>query len=455
MKKQRLLSLFLCFSLLASLAMTSFASAYVPIDVEAKAALLVEAETGEILYEKNIMQENYPASLTKIMVALLVLEAIDAGRLTMATPVTASESAFVGLVAGGSTANIKAGETMTVEDLLYCMLVVSANEACNILAETVSGSVDAFVARMNERAQELGCKHTHFMNPSGLHDPQHYSTAWDLYLITVEALRHEQFMVICNSKSREIAATNVSDKRTLHSTNYLISNWRARGYLYNGAQGIKTGSTSEAGYCLISSALRGSRRLLSVVLGAERVQQSDGYIITKSFSETSRLFDWGFDNFVSKRIIAESDPICEVPVALSGQANYVVVHPANDLTRMVPDDLNVEALQRDIRLYSESVDAPIAAGDELGTLTLSDGEKVYGEVALLALSDVSASWVLIAQRNVKNFFAKTWVKLACLGIVLLILALIILRRILSSRSRRYGGRRRGRSRSSGYRGRRR
>lgn len=453
MKKRRFLSLFLIFSLLVPLVLSTQAAAYQPIEIEAKAALLVEADTGEVLYDKNSHQENYPASLTKIMVALLVFEAIDEGKLALDTPITAQESAFIGLVAGGSTANIKAGETLTVEQLLSCMLIVSANEACNILAEAVDGTVDAFVDHMNERAKELGCEHTHFVNPSGLHDPQHYSAAWDLYLITIEALRHEKFLAICNSKSYEVPPTNLSEKRTLHSTNYLISNWRARGYLYSAAQGIKTGSTPEAGYCLVSSALRGSRRLVSVVLGAERVEQSDGYIITKSFSETSRLFDWGFDSFVSKRIIAESDPICEVPVALSGQANYVVAHPANDLTRMMPDDLNPEDLTREVELYHETVDAPIAAGDELGKLTLSHDGKVYGEVALLALSDVSASWVLVAQRNIKDFFSQTWVKLVCIIIVLLVLSLVIYSKFFS-RSRRYGRRRRGYSRS-GYRGRRR
>ena len=453
MTKRRFLSLFLVLALLAPLVLCTQASAYAPIEVEAKAALLVEADTGEILYDKNARQENYPASLTKVMVALLVLEAIEEGKLTLATPITAQESAFVGLVSDGSTANIKPGEMLTVEQLLCCMLIVSANEACNILAEAVDGTVDAFVARMNERAKALGCEHTHFANPSGLHDPQHYSSAWDLYLITTEALRHEQFMTICNSKSYEVPPTNLSDKRTLHSTNFLISNWRARGYLYSGAQGIKTGSTPEAGYCLISSAVRGSRRLVSVVLGAERVEQSDGYIITKSFTETSRLFDWGFDNFVSKRIIAQSDPICEVPVALSSQANYVVAHPAADLTRMMPDDLEPEQLTRDIRLHQETVDAPIAAGDELGTLTLSHGDTVYGEVPLLALSDVSASWVLVAQRNVRNFFSQSWVKLVCLAIVLLAAALIVYSKYVS-RARHYSGRRRSRARS-GYRGRRR
>ena len=189
MKKRRLFSLFLSFALLLPLFSLTSADAYEDFDLDAKAGLLIEADTGEILYEKNAHQENFPASLTKVMVALLVFEAIDEGKIALTDSVTATESAFEGLSSDGSTANIVPGETMTVEQLLNCMLIVSANEACNILGETLYGSVDAFVARMNERAAELGCEHTHFANATGLHNSQHYTTAWDLYLITREALK--------------------------------------------------------------------------------------------------------------------------------------------------------------------------------------------------------------------------------------------------------------------------
>ena len=196
MKKRRLFSLFLSFALLLPLFSLTSADAYEDFTLDAKAGLLIEANTGEILYEKNAHQENFPASLTKVMVALLVFEAIDEGKIALTDSVTATESAFEGLSSDGSTANIVPGETMTVEQLLNCMLIVSANEACNILGETLYGSVDAFVARMNERAAELGCEHTHFANATGLHNSQHYTTAWDLYLITREALKHDKFMEI-------------------------------------------------------------------------------------------------------------------------------------------------------------------------------------------------------------------------------------------------------------------
>ena len=344
---------------------------------------------------------------------------------------------------------------MTVEQLLNCMLIVSANEACNILGEHLSGSVEAFVARMNERASELGCEHTHFANATGLHDPQHYTTAWDLYLITREAMKHEKFMEICNSKSYTVPATNMTEKpRELHSTNFLISNWRARGYVYRDAQGIKTGSTPEAGYCLISSALRGSRHMVSVVLGAERVTLEDGVTIqTRSFSETSRMFDWGFDNFIRRDILSSADPVCEVPVALSSETNYVVAHAAEDLSCLLPDNIEPSDLERTVELTNETVDAPVAAGDVLGKLTLSYKGTVYGEADLLALNDVSASWFLTAQRRVSDFFAKPLVKILLVVIVLLIVALVVYTTMFSRR-RRYGRRRYGAA-HGGYRGRRR
>lgn len=451
MKKRRFLSLFLLISLLVSLFLTPSASAFEEFDLDAKAGLLVEANTGEVLFEKNAYKENYPASITKVMTALLVLEAIDRGELSLSDSVTASESAVSGLPKDGSTANIKIGETLTVEQLLNCMLIVSANEACNILAEAVCGDVATFVARMNERAKELGCKNTHYVNTSGLHDPNHYSSAWDIYLIACKALTHDTFATICNSKSYEIPATNMTEKpRTLHSTNYLISNWRAVGYLYDGARGIKTGSTPEAGYCLVSSAVRGSRTLISVVLGAERREDADGVTRTYSFVETSRLFDWGLHSFESRNILSSEEPICEVPVALSGETNYVVVHPADDLTRMMPVDLPLDELDRSITLYSESVDAPIAAGDELGKLTISYKDKVYGEVPLLALSDVSASWILVAKRDITEFFSRTLVKLICFALLLAIIAFFVYRAFFSRR-RRYGRRRTGTA-HGGYRG---
>ena len=293
MKNRRFLSLFFCLILVFTLGTSALAAEGDTGDweVAAKAALLADPDTGEILYARNIHERLYPASLTKVMTALLVLEAVDDGKLSMDTILTASQTAIDNLPPDGSNAGIKVGEQMTVENLLYCILVVSANEACDILAEGVSGSIDAFVDAMNARAKAIGCEDTHFTNTNGLQDSDHYTTAWDLYLITKEAMKHELFMPLCNTKVIEIPATNLSPSRTYYTTNYLLSPMRATGYVYQGAEGVKTGSTSDAGYCLIATATRSGRSLLSVVLGAKSVTLDNGDKQVQSFSETIKLFD--------------------------------------------------------------------------------------------------------------------------------------------------------------------
>ena len=445
MKTKRFFPVFLLVALVMSLWAVPFASAdgaesapVLPEDpnILAKAALLVDYNTGEVIYAKNEHEELYPASLTKIMTALLTLEAIDAGKLTMDQPLTATATALEGLSSDGSSAGIKVGETMPVRDLLYCMLVVSANEACDILAEAVSGSVQAFVTAMNEKAQALGCENTHFVNPNGLHDPQHYTSAWDMYLITRAAMEYPDFMTICNTASTTIPATNLSKERTLYTTNNLLSNWRVIGYRDTRAQGIKTGSTDAAGHCLVSSAIQGSLHFVSVILGADRVEEN-GRGNIRSFSETSRMFDYGFNNFTYKTVIDPNEPIQEVPVTLS-KLDHVTVHPAKELEILMPKGLSEADLQRTITLNQESVEAPVAAGDVLGSLVLSYDGKVYATVDLLAMHDVEADRLLTFWRDVKDFFAKTSVRVVGIILVVLLAAFLVWKLLLSRRRYRYG-----------------
>lgn len=419
-------------------------------EVLAKAALLADPDTGEILYARNIHDKLYPASLTKVMTALLVIEAVDEGRIAMDTVLTASESAIANLPDDGSNAGIKVGEELTVEQLLHCILVVSANEACDILAEGISGSVDAFVTLMNERAAELGCENTHFMNTNGLQSVEHYTTAWDMYLITREARTHDVFLRICNTKFYEVPPTNVNPSpRKYYTTNYLISTARNADYLYKGANGVKTGSTSDAGYCLIATADRGERSLLSVVLGAERVTREDGTRDTQSFSETIRLFDYGFDSFQRAVILDTLELIDEVSVTLSQEQNTVKVHPAESIECLIPSDITPEDITRTVTFHAESVEAPVQKGQVLGTVTLSYGDTVYATVDLLADEDVSASRLLVFQKDMLEFLGSTKFKLGAAAAVGAILLIIIL--VLALRSRR--GRRD--RRRGGYRGRRR
>jgi D-alanyl-D-alanine carboxypeptidase (penicillin-binding protein 5/6) len=366
---------------------------------------------------------------------------------------TASETALEGLASDGSSANIQVGETMSVENLLTCMLVVSANEACEILAEAVSGSISAFVEAMNEKAQALGCENTHFVNPNGLHDSQHYTSAWDLYLITKEAMKYSDFMRICDMATATVPATNLSAARTLHTTNYLIGSWYSRGYLNSDAHGVKTGSTSDAGHCLVSTAQRGSLSLISVVLGGDRVTLDGGEIRTYSFYDTNLLFNWAFDNFTYKTILESQEIIQEVPVSLSKQ-DHVTIHPAEDIEVLMPTGLQASDLERTVTLDQEPVEAPVEAEQKLGTLTLSYDGTVYATVDLLASFDVEASRLLTLWRDIQDFFSRTAVRVALVVLAVLVVIFLIWKLVFSRRRYRYG-RSVGNGRSSSYRGRRR
>ena len=451
MKTRRFFSIFFLFLLAAQLLAVP-AAAVEPLDVEAKAALLVDEKTGAIVYAKNEHQELYPASLTKIMTALLVLEAIDQGQLALDKVITVPASAMEGLAEDGSTAGIQVGEQLTVEQLLYCMLVVSANEACTILGEQVAGSVSAFVDAMNAKAAELGCENTHFMNPHGLHDAQHYTSAWDLYLITKAAMEYPMFMTICDTSAITIPATNLSPERPLYNTNYLICGYRSRGYLYSDAHGVKTGSHSQAGHCLVSTAQRASMSLVAVVLGGDRIQDAEGTWWTYSFKETIRMYDWAFSNFTYQTILKESDVAGEAAVSLSA-TDHVTLRPAEALEVLLPRDLDPAELERVIDLKSDPIEAPIAEGDVLGTLTLRMDGKDYASVDLLALTDVEASRLRVLWRDVAEFCSTTPAKIVGGVIGGLAVLWLVWKAVFSKRRYRYG-KSVGKTRS-GYRGRKR
>lgn len=446
MKIRRIISVFLLtLVLLGLMGGVPEASALEQPTVQAKAALLVDYESGRILFGQQENEMQYPASITKVMTALLVLEAVERGTLQLEQPITAS-SIVNYMDPNGSSADIREGEVLTVEDLLYCMMLVSANEAACILAEAVSGSVDSFVSLMNQRAKELGCVNTHFANPNGLHDPNHYSTAWDIYLFAREAMKHETFMKICGAAEKTIPATNKSGERYLYTTNSLISNWRILGYLYDGADGIKTGSTEESGYCLLSTAKRSGHRLVAVVLGCK----GSGATI-ESFSESARLYNWAFNNF-SMQQVAATDELYRQPVALSKQTDTVMLYPAQSAEAFLPKDVDPSELKKSVTLKNDVATAPIMAGQEMGTLTVSYNGQVCAEIPLLAQADVAASSFLVAKAAVEEFFSRTVVKLALVALVVLIVVFILWLK-LGGKRRRYGGR--GRRQTRSYRGRRR
>ena len=349
------------------------------------------------------------------------------------------------MVDDGSTAGIVPGETMPLQDLLYCALLASANEACNVIAEYVSGSVEAFVEQMNALAAELGCSGTHFANTHGLPDDDHYTTARDMAVIYREAISHELFAEISGSVGYTVAATNVSGERQLSNTNSLI-NQNATvypGYYYEYAKTGKTGHTTAAGYCLASSAEKDGVSLIAVVLGGEAPQNSSGGYDYQNFIDSRTLYDWGFENFSSREILSSSELITEVPVAMAADDGMATLRPNNVLTAVVANDFDVGSLERDIVIYSErdgeTLEAPIAAGTVLGEVTLSLGGEVYGTVQLVAGSSVELSKAQYMKNQIAGVLGMTWVKVVIIALVLALIcyiALVIRYRVLHRRHMR-------------------
>ena len=409
--------------------------------LSATAAILVEADTGEVLFEAEADERRYPASITKVMTGLLTVEAVERGELTMDTLVTLGEDLYTGIGMDGSTQNLRTGEILTVRDLLNCALIPSANEACNALATAVSGSIAAFVEEMNARAQELGMTNTHFMNTHGYHDDDHYTTARDISYLCLEAMGHPEF-----------PGTNLHpEPRVLQDTNALVSESKTSGLRYQYAIGIKTGSTPEAGYCLASAAEKNHRTLIAVVLGGKYWYANGNYVEDNYFTESRRILEYGFNNFSQKTVLSEIEPIGTIKVSLCKEQDYVTVQPAGSINATLPNDLDPALFERHVSL-PDSLQAPIEKGQVLGTITVSYEGKDFGTVDLVAATSLEKSTLLAVLDTLKQIFSLMWVKILLLVAVLLIL-ILVLRRMVFGPSRRRN--RRGRSYSSSYRGRRR
>ena len=437
MKKYRIPALLLSLVLMLNLLVLPAAAIEEP-ELQCTHAILVDANYGEVLYDKKADEKAYPASITKVMTALLVLEAIDSGKLTKDQQITAGPTTLQDMSGNYSTANLEPGDVLTVEQLLYCLLLPSANEAGNILAVAVDGSIEAFVEHMNTRAAELGCKGTHFVNPHGLHDPDHYTTAYDISLYMTEALKHELFRTIIHTATYVLPATAHMGEQTFYNTNALISNFHYSGYVYDKCIGGKTGTTDEAGRCLVAAAESGDTLLISVILGSG-VVDPNGAKRQGQFTESTKLLKWGFDNFRRVTISQGSDPVDKVAVTLSRQADEVMVKPEGEVVRTLPKDLDPSLIETTIHLNSDTVEAPVEEGQVLGTMTLSYEGTDYGSLDLVAVTSVERSELLYKKAQVMAFFQNFGVRVAAVIILILVVA-VLLKVLVFRKERRYGAR---------------
>ena len=339
----------------------------VDLDVAGKSALLMDVATGKVLYEKNAHEPLAPASVTKVMTMLLVMEAIDSGKIGWNDMVTASEAAAA---KGGSQIYLKVGETMSVTDMVKSIAVSSANDCACAMAEHIAGSESAFVQLMNARAKELGMNDTHFVNCTGLDDGEeakdHKTSAYDIAVMSRQLLKYHP----------DIKKFTTIWMDTVRNGSFGLSNTNKLVRFYSGATGLKTGFTSGAGYCLSASAQRDGMELIAVVMGCETSAER--------FASCKSMLDYGFANFslVSPQIKGH----LEIPVKL-GTQNCVKAVPGED-AQMLIDKSQKDMVTTDFTL-EESVTAPVSRGQRLGTMTVRAGEQILAEVPLIAETGVS------------------------------------------------------------------
>ncbi|MCI9310149.1 MAG: D-alanyl-D-alanine carboxypeptidase [Lawsonibacter sp.] len=437
MKKYPFLSLILLFALSMSLLP---ASAVVPgqadLDLFCTHAVLLDANHGEILYDMRATEKAYPASITKIMTALLVLEAIEYGQLSLDTPITAGETRMQGVTYSYVNGNIKLGEVLTAEELLYMTLLPSYADACNILAVAVDGTIEDFVDHMNRKAAELGCQNTHFTNPVGIHNENHYSTPYDLALIMKACLEYDTFLRIAQTPKYTLRATDMSGPREMYNSNALVSTWNHSGYLYDKCIGGKTGNTDEAGRCLVAAAEDNDEILISVVIGSGPMPVPGEEDLKQGhFRESKRLLEYGFNNFQRVTITKDSEPVETVKVTMSRQADEVNVKPQGSITRTLPKSMDLNDIETKITLYAKEVEAPVEAGQVMGIMTLSYNGEVYGQLDLVAVTSVERSELLYKKQQFFQFFQNEGVRII-LAVVLFLTAIVILKLTVFRRKRR-------------------
>ena len=383
--------------------------------VAAKGAILYELNTDTVLLEQDADARLYPASTTKLMTALVAMEYGNPEDI-----ITVPAAAVDGLFELGSASYLLAGEEISFMDLMEYMLIASGNDAANAMAIHISGSISAFADLMNNRAQELGCTNTHFVNPHGLHDEEHYTSARDLLRIAKAAMENPTIAEIVAKDEVVLPITNKHPQTTTkYTTNYLISRKSTRDYYYEGAIGIKTGTTTPAGLCLVAACVKGDYTYYTVVLGAEKGENGE----RNQFIETAKLFDYGAENFSQQVMLSSSEPIAEVPVRLSNEKDSVVVTPSENITAMLPNAFETSDLTMKYTV-EESVAAPVQAGDVLGKLTVSYEGKTW-QLDLVASSDAARSTVLYILDRITGFFASTAFKIIVASIVALIVILVV------------------------------
>lgn len=421
-----LLLLIILFSLFVP-ALSADAAYQVNFDVTADAAYLINVDTDQVVYEKNANKKIFPASVTKMMTVVLTLENIknlDTEKIIV-EPYMLDE--FRDLGYGYSHAGLLQFEEFTASELVYALMVQSASDAANTLAAHIGeGSITAFVDMMNEKAKELGMNDTNFTNPHGLHNDNHYTTAYDLYLLTKYAMSLPGFMEYATTSSYKFSTNKRPDPQYLITTNWMQDYTRHPDYYYEYVKGIKTGTTDEAGSCLVSSAEKNGYSYILVLMGAPVYDQNgENYEKKQSFVQTKQFYEWAFDTFVIKDLVDEGEFGGEVPIKLAWDKDALLLKTKDSYSQLVPENTDATSVMKKANI-PEYINAPIKEGDKVGTLDIYLMDEVVGSVDLYASESVDRSTPLYILEIIKSAMNSTWFKVGIGFIILFIIFFVIM-----------------------------
>lgn len=391
-------------------------------------ALLVSSDNSEVIFEKNAGKQTPPASLTKIITSIVVLENCS----NLETMVTVPESCIKELDGTGSSlGGLKAGETISVYNLLSCLLIQSANEAATTLADFISGGDRAaFVAKMNETAKKLGCNNSHFVNPHGLDDENQYVTAEDMVKFILYALEFPAFKEIIGRTSYVLPETNLQDSRTIHNTNYLM-NSAYKDYYCKYVKGGKTGSTSIAGRCVVSIASKDGYNYVGVALNSvfEDVD-GDGVNENGAFLDSKKMFEWAFKNIELVAISDTTQIVGQVPVKYAKTTDFVTLSPAETVYSLVPVGTNSGSLLVEpiADTVPEFVKAPVKKGEVICRAKVLYAGNVIKEIDLVASMDVKRSLFAYLGTLAKNIFSNWIFRIIAIAVIVVLIILIFMKR---------------------------
>ncbi len=387
-------------------------------DNNAKAAMVYNLDTDQIVYEKNIHDKVYPASITKIMTAVLLLEHITDFEDTVEVSKALDYS---DLIVGSSTANLQDGEKLTYDQLLKCIMISSANEACNTAARYVAGSLEAFIEMMNDKAKDLGLENTHFVNTHGLPDDDHYTTAYDVLLLTKYALTVNGFEEYCNMTSFELPPLE-NQPRKYYTTNNLIMKNRGEATYFKYAKGIKTGTTKAAGSCVVSYADNGKTRYMTLVFGEKTGDDGTKH----AFTTAKALFEWAYDNHIIAQIIVPNDPLAEINVKNGKGKDFVSLSADKKYSVVLKNGEDKDDVIEITTEVTSEAFAPIEKGIIYGYAKVLYSGKEIMSIPLYSTDSLERSEILYALSLAKEFFSNPITIIVCVILVLLVIWYIVL-----------------------------